>query len=314
MEPIEYSADETIYCDDPSLRFSAYLPVIPPKRIIDKTIPGFGATYTEIKAERDSIIVLPNIATILSKHESHKADDNTLPVFEGVSIKEVVEYLNEGSGHKKILTTPESLTKVIKAFKALGIKGYETYFILMDESHKYIQDVNYRPNIAISMDYFFKFENNSMISSTPIKFSDPRFTTFKYLKLQPTYNYDKGLELLYTNNTLQALKSVFERHPHVKQCIFLNSINAILDIIRKFGIGENSIVFCSKESSNYVKKESYNGTDNFKSSYIFEAAEMQQYNFFTSSLYNGLDIILEAPPQVIVVSLAGDSKTYLDPF
>jgi len=314
MEPLEYTADEIIYCDNKDLRFNHWIPQIQAKTIINKVIPGFGATYTEIKDDRNSIIVLPNVATIHSKHNSKESEGNTFPVYEGVSTKHVVEYLKGKAPKKKLLTTPESLRKIIRAFDQLKINGYKDYFILMDEAHKYIQDVDYRPNITLAMDYFFKFENNAMISSTPIKPSDPRFTNFKHIKLQPLYKYDKPIELLYHNNVVYALKDCFERYPDVAQCIFFNSINGIADLIKKLGIGKEAVIFCSKESSEYLKTQQYSKGSFFDSSYKFEADRMKKYNFFTSSLYNGLDIILDEPPQVIMISLPTESKTYLDPF
>ena len=314
MEPLEFFADKTIYCDDIELRFDNWMPLIPSKVIIHKTIPGFGATYTEIKAKRNSIIVLPNVATIHSKHNAPESGGKTFPVYEGVTSKHIIEYLLQDITYKKILTTPESLQKVIRAFANLNINGYKDYFVLMDEAHKLIQDVDYRPNITAAMDYFFRFDNLAMISSTPIKPSDPRFSGFKYIKLQPTYQYHKPVELLYQNNVVYALKDSFERNPNVVQCVFFNSINGIMDLIKKLGIGKDTMIFCSKESAGYIISQQYTRDSFFEASFKFEAELMKQYNFFTSSLYNGLDIILDSPPQVIMISLPTEPKTFLDPF
>ena len=314
MEPLEYTADEIIYCDNENLRFNYWIPQIQPKTIINKVIPGFGATYTEIKDSRNSIIVLPNVATIHSKHDSKESEGNTFPVYEGVSTKHIIDYLKGETPKKKLLTTPESLHKIIRAFEQLKINGFKEYFILMDESHKLIQDVDYRPSITLAMDYFFLFDNNAMISSTPIKPSDPRFSSFKHIKLQPLYKYDKPIDLLYHNNVVYALKNCFERHPAVAQCVFFNSINGIVDLIKKLGIGDDSTIFCSKESAGYLQTLQYSEGKFFDAAFKFEADQMKKYNFFTSSLYNGLDIILDEPPQVILISLPTEPKTYLDPF
>ena len=314
MEPLIFQADQTIYCDAKHKWFDHYIPVIPTDVIIHKTIPGFGATTTEIKAERNSIIVLPNVATILNKHQTHKDEHNTFAVYEGISSKNTADYLLKEQRYKKILTTPESLAKVIKAFELAKIDALKNYFMLMDECHKYIQDVRYRPNITLAFDIFFRFINKAMISSTPIRPSDPRFAGFKYLKLQPTYEYFNNVELLYNNNEQFALKSIFERNPHVKQCIFFNSIEGIIDIIKKHGIGDESIVFCSKESAQYIQTDRMLRSQSLNAVNKFEAGLMKQYNFFTSSLFNGLDIILDEAPQVIMISIFNDPKTYLDPF
>jgi hypothetical protein len=315
MEPLNYVADETIYCDEAGLHFNSYVPEIPKDVVINKTIPGFGATYTEIKAERNSIIVLPNVATIISKQGYHGESDGTYAVFENISTANIVSYLKSSIKFKKFLTTPESLKKILRAFFQLGVNAYSTYFILLDESHKLIQDVDYRPSITRALEQFFKFDNKAMISATPIMPSDPRLQTFKYIKLQPTFNYSRPVELLYNNDVIYALTDSFDRCPHVKHCIFFNSVNGIASLIKQIGIGEESMVFCSKESAEYLRSQTFGDTgETIGADYRFDPKLMKKYTFFTSSLYNGLDIILDEAPQVIMISLANDPKTWLDPY
>ena len=314
MEPLIFKPDKIIYIESPSVRFNEIIPVIPTNTIINKTIPGLGATYTEIKANRNSIIVLPNVASIHSKHKFHELTDNTLAVFEGITEHDIIKYLKQQSKYKKLLTTPESLEKIIKALSATSISYKQDYFILIDESHKIITDSKYRPQISKAFQYFFDFDGKAMVSSTPIMPSDERFAEFKYLKLQPNFDYAYPVEILYHNSVINALSDTFMRHPEVQQCIFFNSINGITDIIRKLGIGDQSMIFCSKESRNYLKKQEYILGKTFSASDKFDDTFMTQYNFFTSSLYNGLDIILDELPQVIMISISGDNKTYLDPY
>jgi|GEM_PF-161751 len=317
MEPLLFQADQVIYCDDASKWFNHYMPLIPNNAIIHKTITGFGATTTEIKAKRNSVLVLPNVATIQNKYEGHENDNGPYTVFavyEGVTDKQIAEYLKSNKGFKKILSTPESLNKVRKAFEQAKVNGTSDFFILIDEEHKYIQDNGYRPQIVKAMDYFFKFVNKAMISSTPIKPSDPRFAEFKSIKLQPTYDYAKPVELLYHNNLLFALNNVFKKNPDIKQCVFLNSLDGIANIIKMLGISDSATIFCSKAGAKYLKKLSQSEGCFFNAYDRFDAAVMKQYNFFTSSLFNGLDIILDEPPMISMISIPNDSKTYLDPF
>lgn len=62
--------------------------------ILCKTLTGLGATYSEIEAQRDSIIIEPNQPAIVGKCKSkvHK-NDNLFGVMQKVSIDDVVEYL-----------------------------------------------------------------------------------------------------------------------------------------------------------------------------------------------------------------------------
>ena len=41
---------------------------IPSRTVIDKTLTGIGATFSEITCKRNSILILPNVATIIGKH------------------------------------------------------------------------------------------------------------------------------------------------------------------------------------------------------------------------------------------------------
>src|SRR4051812_27812030 len=63
---------------------------IPTNYIIDKVLPGLGATYSELTAKRNSILILPNVSTIKGKHEQHKdAEYPTFAVYETVKPKEL---------------------------------------------------------------------------------------------------------------------------------------------------------------------------------------------------------------------------------
>ena len=73
---------------------------IPTNCIFDKTLPGLGATYSEIEAKRSSIIIEPNIPVIDGKVDSHK---NLLGVYEGCSDVKIKNYLlSHRIEHKKI--------------------------------------------------------------------------------------------------------------------------------------------------------------------------------------------------------------------
>ena len=72
------------------------LPEIPSNCILVKTLTGLGATYSELKAKRNSIIIEPNKPVILDKPKQniHK-DDNLKGVCEGVSRDDIVKYIDK---------------------------------------------------------------------------------------------------------------------------------------------------------------------------------------------------------------------------
>ena len=108
------------------------LPMIPTNTILYKTITGLGATYGELKAERNSIIIELNLPVIAGKccDPKHK-DDNLLGVYEGVYTDDIIKYLEVSKNKRiKILTTPESFWKIKDAFEMMDMDIYTTCFLL----------------------------------------------------------------------------------------------------------------------------------------------------------------------------------------
>ena len=99
---------------------------IPTNCIINKLLPGLGATHCELTAPRKSIIIEPNVPVIESKAKVHK---NALAVYKGVSIRQIADFL-EANREKdyKLLTTPEGFNK-IKGSHANG--GYRYVYRML---------------------------------------------------------------------------------------------------------------------------------------------------------------------------------------
>lgn len=281
-------------------------PVIETNTILCKTLTGLGATYSEIKVKRDSIIIEPNVPVITGKSKIHKKD-NLFGVMEGIDTDHVVDYIakskNEGK-NIKIITTPESFYKVGKAYNEFGLMIEKECFILMDESHKLIKDRDYRQDILSAMDVFFKAENKAFVSATPIIPTDPRFKeqNFKVVRIVPDFDYAQDIHLLHTNNILQAFKHVVttikeNRSEERSICIFVNSIDIITQLIEKLEIKDESSVFCSDKSVKKLKELKFNQAYS-----SWNVKHKQEYMFFTSRFYNALDIELDELPDVVLIS------------
>ena len=102
------------------------LPEIPTNTILYKKLTGLGATYGEITAKRNSIIIEPNVPVIIGKCNDPKhKDDNLFGVYEGVYTDDIVNYLEKSKKkYYKILTTPESFQKVKDAFEELEMSAH----------------------------------------------------------------------------------------------------------------------------------------------------------------------------------------------
>lgn len=297
------------------------LPEIPTNTILYKKLTGLGATYGEIKANRNSIIVEPNVPVIIGKcNDSKHKEDNLFGVYEGIYTDDIIKYL-EKSKHKyyKILTTPESFKKVKDAFEAMDMDIRFKCFLLFDECHKVVKDIDYRGDITLPLDDFFEFEQKALVSATPIELTDPRFgkQNFQIIEIKPTFDYTKTILISHTNNILKDTKDVLSlirgknnNDNNQCNCFFINSADVIYSLMTQMNILDNSAVFCAPKSVDKLKQQK------FKNAYPKWSKEhMKQHNFFTSRYYNALDIELEEKPDVIIITdIFFAEQTMTDPY
>lgn len=294
------------------------LPEIPTNTILYKKLTGLGATYGELKAHRNSIIIEPNKPVISGKCKDPKhKDDNLFGVFQGVSVDDIIAYIEKSvrnKKHFKILTTPESFSKVQEAFEDMTMDIRFNCFLLLDECHKIVKDVDYRERITLPMDYFFQCEHKALVSATPIEFTDPRFERqgFQAISIVPTFDYSKELTLHTTNNVLQTVKEVL---PTLQgnTFIFCNSTDMIYTLMKQLGLFDDSAVFCSHNSVDKLK----NGKEvKFKAAYEdWNVKNMKRINWLTSRFYNAVDIELEEKPNVVLLTDCYFADfTVFDPF
>lgn len=268
---------------------------IPTNCILSKRIPGCGATTLELKSNRNSIIVVPNVPVINSKCQKY---DNLLGVIEKVTVDNIVEYLNKNSLFK-IMTTPESFPKVKKACKLCGLNIYTDFFLLDDECHQLIKDVDYRADIVLPMDDFFQFEHKALVSATPIGFSDPRFKGFTTIEVCADYDYRQKIQVIHTYSGVKTVREYLESHKDNKVCIFFNSVDGIYSLMNQLGILNDATVYCAPKSRFKLKSE-----HGFTNAYdVWSANTMKQYNFFTGRFYTAFDLELEQEkPDLLMIT------------
>ena len=274
---------------------SDVMDMIPSGCILSKRIPGCGATTLELQTDRSSIIIVPNVPVIISKCKKYP---NMLGVYENITIHQVAEYLMENHTHK-IMTTPESFCKVKSACEKCGIDIYSDFFLLMDECHQLIADVDYRIDIVMPMNDFFLFENKALVSATPIEFSDPRFKEnhFETIEIVADYDYRQDITVTHTYNIGKAVGEYLENHDGTI-CVFLNSITTIYSIMNEFGLFEESAVYCAPKSKTKLKAEY-----GFNSAYTeWSDDTMKKYNFFTARFFTAFDLELNDKPEMVMVS------------
>lgn len=280
-------------------------PMIESNTILNKTITGIGATYSEIKAPRNSIIIEPTKPVIYGKKNDPKhKNDNILGVFQKITKEKIVEYIEKSIRQKKwikIITTPESFKKVHDAFEELDIDiRFDGYFLLLDECQKIIKDCDYRQDITLPMNLFFECKDKAMVSATPpTEFTDPRFKDFTLVKIEPDFDFKIELNLHTTNNVLQCTKELLKSLETEEYPVFLfvNSTDIIYSLMNQLGIKEKSAVFCSEKSVAKLKQLK------FKATYEeWSIDKMTHFNWMTSRFYSALDIELPVKPIVIMVT------------
>ena len=297
---------------------------IPTNIILNKTICGIGATYLEIEiAKRHSIIIEPNIPVIVGKERDHP---RIIGVYGEESIKEkltdkIAERIKEKE-YVKILTTPDSFHKVIKALESLDIPFRDEFFLLFDECDKIVTDIDFRGRMSLPIDEFFAFTNKAMVSATPIIIDDPRFKEqgFRIVKIKPDYHYAKKLELKPTNNVNLMLKrtlaELVKKDKNTKFCIFFNYVGGITKMIDYLKISDKASIYCGENSYKKLDKEKgwkKNVYDNLR--YENKTVKLTtQYNFFTSRYYSAVDINLDYKPVVIMVTMIYKALPNKTPF
>lgn len=280
---------------------SNVLSEIPTDCILSKRVPGCGATTLELKTNRNSIIIVPNVPVIQSKE---KKEPYPKGVYEDVTVSEVVTYLKENIRYK-IMTTPESFGKIKVACEKCNINIYSEFFLLMDECHQLVKDVDYRNFIVLPMADFFKFKNKAMVSATPLGFSDPRLKKFETLEVRADYNYQQEITVINAYNTTKAIGEYLESHQNGTVCFFVNSITQIYSIMRHFKLLEDSTVYCAPKSVTKLR-EGYDFTNAYKE---WSAETMKRYNFFTGRFFSAFDLELTYKPDLVMIT-----DPYISPY
>ena len=268
---------------------------IPSNCILSKRIPGCGAPTLELDTNRSSIIVVPNVPVIVSKCNKYP---NLLGVYEGVNQSQIIEYLTNNPT-RKIMTTPESFGKVKAACEKCNINIYTNFFLLEDECHQIIKDVDYRPDIVMPMNDFFRFNRKALVSATPIGFSDPRFEEnhFEIIEITADYDYRQDITVTQTYNIAKAVSEYLENH-NGRICFFINSVVEIYSLMNHFDILKDSSVYCAPKSRSKLKNE-YGFTNAYTE---WSAETMKKYNFFTGRFFTAFDLELPYKPDLVMIT------------
>lgn len=275
---------------------------IPNGCILYKEVTGCGATESEIRSERNSIIVVPHQPVIKDKvkawNKVNPPSKALLGVLKGVDVYQIETYINSTATYKKILTTPEGFAKILEVFANDLDTLFSEYFLLFDECERIITDVNYRGKITAPIDEFEKFENKALVSATPLEFSHPELSKLNKIIIEPDYDYRKDIKVIGTNCVTDSLrKHISEIASTTPLFLFVNSTICILDITDILDIRAESFVYCGEKSVAQLKSNKYD-----RANHQLNLKQLDKHVFLTSRYFSALDIKLDFKPHVILVT------------
>lgn len=265
-----------------------------PYGLIKKNRTGIGATTLELKAPRNSIIVLPTKALAFEKTLTGRSDDGKYHyVYVGskvidapLDMPSLDSYLLDNEiTHKKILVVADSLPKVIKR---IGNTVYKDYFFMIDEIDLFQSDSTYRPALEAVIDYYFEFDkrNRCMVSATMQGFTNPKINEEPIIEVLYKEPQQRNIDLIHTNEPLLIAKEKIEelfRDTDEKIVIAYNKVKYIRYIIELLDepCKSECAILCSSQSSHHAGKY-YDE--------LIDGKLNKRITFLTCSYFAGIDI------------------------
>lgn len=290
-----------------------------PYGYINKTVCGCGMTTVALENNYDTIIAVPTIVLALNKfaqYPNERCSHKMLVVYGDVSdeeIKEYTRYCNLTNTPIKIIVVYDSLRRVEKLLHKCDLvidESQEVLKLMTNESRR----SNITSMLQIAEDYKDKV---SFVSATPIpveympewvqKLPQLKINWTNTIKVNPilmerTYPY-KALKEEIINN-IEKFGEANVNGRNFKKCIiFINSISAILRVIKECGLNKDDVaILCGQSLDNDLKLKGYKR---------FTGGVQPKYLFCTASGFSGIDLE-DKDAMTVVVSNVGKSFTMLD--
>jgi len=271
-----------------------------PNGILNKEIPGCGATTVALTDEHKTIICSPRNELLKNKHEQYP---DTLLVIGGVDTIEIEAYLQTAE-LPKILVSYDSVYKLIGC-----IKYKSDWRVVVDEFQCLLADSSFKSEIELHfLDNSRSFPYVTFLSATPIL--DKYLEQIDHFKDMNYYQLDweeKDIVRVYRERTKNPINAALEivryyqngNYPSVyvngeriysKECvIFLNSVNNIVNIIKQTELKPeevNIIVGNSEDNDRQIARIG----EGFKRGRIpLKGETHKKFTFCTSTAYAGCD-------------------------
>lgn len=271
-----------------------------PNGILNKEIPGCGATTVALTDEHKTIICSPRNELLKNKHEQYP---DTLLVIGGVDTIEIEAYLQTAE-LPKILVSYDSVYKLIGC-----IKYKSDWRVVVDEFQCLLADSSFKSEIELHfLDNSRSFPYVTFLSATPIldKYLE-QIDHFKDMNYDQLDWEEKDIVRVYRERTKNPINAALEivryyqngNYPSVyvngeriysKECvIFLNSVNNIVNIIKQTELNPEEVNIIVGNSDDNDRQIARIG-EGFKRGRIpLKGETHKKFTFCTSTAYAGCD-------------------------
>ena len=271
-----------------------------PNGILNKQVPNCGATTLALEDKHKTIICSPRNNLIENKHEQYR---DTLLVVGGCCKSKIREYMgNEET--PKILTSYDSFSKVADC-----MDDKSDWRVVVDEFQYLLADSNFKSEIEVKfLENLKQFGYVTYLSATPIL--DKFMEKIGYFKNIPYYQMvwqDVEKIKVLRQSTPRPLEAALEIvgnykkgiYPQIKmdggivyskECvIFLNSVENILNIIRKAGLSADEVNIIVGNSTDNDSMIAQLGDGFTRGRIPLKGEPHKMFTFCTSTAFAGCD-------------------------
>lgn len=318
----------TLNAGNSSNRLSDIIKDFPDNCYVNKKITGCGGTTLVLRNDVDYVVLVPYVNLLISKQaDNAEIIDLVTKYKDGDSAETISEYLKDRSRPRKILCTYDSL---VNLFKVKGFNPKE-FKLLVDEAHTLVNLGSFKASTCeYVLQHYTKFGSYVFLTATPTK-REYFPNMIAYLPLctieweevkEVKFNLQKITKGTGINNAIYGLcfdylTGKISGNAH----IFYNSVKEIGDVIGKISNFVNTKgeqvfkpsdirVVCADHRENRV-----NLTKNVKISQKKQVwgeisgitDPVAKVNLYTSSAFEGSDILDEDGQTYIIINGARDS-------
>lgn len=241
-----------------SRHLSDFIDELPKNCIFIKGKTGCGGTTLALHSKEKYLILMPFVSSVRNK----QAKEAGAFIYNG-------DYSGFNEGVTKIVATYESINSIIKLINP------REWNLLVDEFHILYNNIDLRKDALVAIKNCFKqFKSYCFMSATdpdvqPCLYKVLKVIRFNWITI-PTKQ-----PVITVCDSLTNFADFFSTISNIKNYIFANSVSLIEKIINQLKISDYSVFMSDSNKANLKRGK---------------LGEYTQYNFFTSTCFESIDI------------------------